>query len=349
MSETPATLILDINAAGLADGSDPWMHLVPAGRFVGADGRGPYVLKDAGAVIAASMAGGKVLLDECHSTDLAAPKGLPAPARGWIVEMQARPDGIWGRVELNATGKSLMAEQAYRGVSPAMMVTKSSPAEVRAIARASLTNDPNLPLHTLHHKADTMSLPASLLARLGLTADADEAAIAAAIGTSLDQVETHSKTIATLAAAAGAKADAKPDELVVHIHQVVKTAEAAGDSTKLAETVVTLQSQLDTLRADNARTRAVAYVDGAIRDGKPIKALRDHYITRHAKDPAAVETEINALASVHSGGIDPARRQAANPTADVTDVGDIVTKATLHQREHPGKAWADCVLAVSGG
>lgn len=348
MNDT-ATLILDINAAGLADGSDPWMHLVPAGRFSGADGRGPYVLRDAEAVIRASMAGGKILLDECHSTDLAAPKGLPAPARGWIVEMQARPDGIWGRVELNAAGKGLMAERAYRGVSPAMMVTKGSPAEVRAIARASLTNDPNLPLHNLHHKADTMSLPDLLLTRLGLKTDADEAAVAAAIGAALDQTETHARTIASLATAAGAKADAKPDELVTHIHQVVRTAEAAGDSEHLAKTVVTLQSQLDTLQADNARTRAEAYVDGAIRDGKPIKALRDHYISRHAKEPAAVEKEIAALASVHSGGIDPARQRSANPVADTTDVNDIITKAQLHQREHPGKTWADCVLAVSGG
>ncbi|MCD9150122.1 phage protease [Pseudophaeobacter sp. MA21411-1] len=32
-----------------------------------------------------------------------APKGLPAPARGWITATQARNDGIWGRVEWTGT------------------------------------------------------------------------------------------------------------------------------------------------------------------------------------------------------------------------------------------------------
>jgi len=349
MNETIATLILELNAADLVDGKDLWLHLLPAGEFTGADGRGPYVLKDPAAVMKASLARGKIVLDECHSTDLAAPRGSPAPARGWIVEMKMEADGIWGRVELNRAGKALWDDKAYRGISPVITVTKSSPAEVRTIARASFTNDPNLTLHSLHQKADTMPFPEALLTRLGLKADADEAAVSAAIGKALDQVETHSKTIASLATAAGAKADAKPDELIVHLQSVVKTAEAAGDSKKLAETVVTLQSQLDTLRADNAKDKATAYVDGAIRDGKPIKALRDHYISRHAKDPEGVEKEVAAMASVHSGGLDPIRQKGATPTADVTNVDDIITKAQLHQKEHPGKAWADCVLAVSGG
>jgi len=40
-----------------------------------------------------------LIIDENHATDHAAPHGLPAPSRGRIVEMQGRPDGIWGRVE----------------------------------------------------------------------------------------------------------------------------------------------------------------------------------------------------------------------------------------------------------
>lgn len=48
--------------------------------------------------IRASMAAGKLPVDECHATDKAAPDGRQAPARGWIVQMEVRADGLWGRV-----------------------------------------------------------------------------------------------------------------------------------------------------------------------------------------------------------------------------------------------------------
>jgi phage I-like protein len=37
------------------NGAPEWVHLVPAGRFSGVDGRGPYTLADPAAVIAASL------------------------------------------------------------------------------------------------------------------------------------------------------------------------------------------------------------------------------------------------------------------------------------------------------
>jgi hypothetical protein len=69
------------------------------------------------------------------------------------------------------------------------------------------------------------------------------------------------------------------------------------------ELVVELQAQIADLQARAARERATAYVDGAIRAGKPIAALRDHFIARHMQDPAAVETEIGKLPSLHAGGL----------------------------------------------
>ncbi len=336
---------LALQSAAADVGAGEWLHLLPAGTFSGADGRGPYVATDPGKIIDLSMADGKIAIDENHSIDLAGPKGLPSPARGWVVEMQARADGIWGRVEWTPAGQALRSEQAYRGISPAVHVRKgTSPAQVAAIARASLTNDPNFPLQHLHQKGlDAMSLSPELLKRLGLAADADQKAVEAAIGRQIDQVETHAKTVAQIAKAAGAKDGATGDELVTHLQAVSR----AGDATQLAATVVELQSKYDKLAADTAEGKAEAYVDGQIAAGKPIKALRDHYIARHQKDASAVETELNAMASVHSGAVVPPRRGKA-PTADVEDTGDIVAKAELHQKQHGG-SWTDAVLAVTGG
>lgn len=307
-----------------------WVHLTPAGTFSGVDGRGPYRVEDAQAIITSSMAAGKLAIDENHAIDKAAPEGRPAPARGWIVEMEARADGIWGRVQWTGAGKSLVDDQAYRGFSP-VFVSEKGTGKVLRILRGALTNDPNLTLTTLHNRENDMDFLAKLRQALGLKDDAAEDAV-------LTTVTSHAAVAAAqgkLVEAAGLKAGASADELVAHLQTRVKLepkldavktalkaagvdfdqasaeqisahvrAGGAGDA-ELRQTVISLQSQLTTLQSEGAKERATTFVDAAIAAGKPIKPLRDHYITRHQKDAAAVETEINALISIHGGAIKP--------------------------------------------
>lgn len=112
-----------------------WIQLLPAGVegvIDTQDDRGPYHVTDAEQIISASFAGDSRLpIDENHSTDLAAPNGQPAPARGWITQMEARPDGIWGQVEWTAQGTELVTTKAYRGISPVILHDKES----RTLAR----------------------------------------------------------------------------------------------------------------------------------------------------------------------------------------------------------------------
>lgn len=305
-----------------------WVHLTPAGTFSGVDGRGPFTLQDAAAVITASMAAGKLPIDENHSTDKAAPEGRPAPARGWIVEMQARHDGLWGRVDWTATGKRLVEEHEYRGISP-VFVSETAGGKVVRILRAALTNDPNLTLTTLHSRTPDMDL-ASLRKALALKDDATEAAILTAVTSHAAIVAAHT----ALLAAAGLKADAAPADLVAqvtaHAADAGKLAaiathfKAAGldlakltpkdlethlqargdtDAAELRQTNISLQSRLTALEQATSRDKAVAFIDRAIADGKPLLAMRDHYIARHQKDPAGVEKEVDALPSIHDGGV----------------------------------------------
>lgn len=306
-----------------------WVHLTPAGTFRGVDGRGPFTLEDADDVIRSSMAAGKLALDENHAIDLAAPKGGPAPARGWIVEMQMRSDGLWGRVNWTATGKRQVEEGDYRGISPVLMSTQAG--KLLRILRASLVNDPNLTLTTLHNRETTMDLLARLRKALGLADDVAEDAVLTAV-TSHAAIATAQGKVAE---AAGLKPGATSDELVTHLQSRAKAdpkldavkagLKAAGvdfdqasaeqitthlnsagtGDAELRKTVISLQSQLTTLQTDTASEKAAAFVDAAIAAGKPIKPLRDHYIARHQKDAAAVETEINALVSIHSGSVKP--------------------------------------------
>lgn len=289
----------------LPAGVPEWVHLLPAGTFTGTDGRGPFVLEDAQAVIAASMAAGKLALDENHSIDLAAPKGEPAPARGWIVAMEARADGIWGRVEWTAAGRALVSDHAYRGISP-VVVTGRSDGRVIRLLRASLVNDPNLPLAMLHNRSRDQKDPpmdflAQVRAALGLPADATEAAVLGALG-------AHAAAVKAIATAAGVADGTAPAEVATTVARHLRCTRS--EEAKLRETVTTLQSSLDRLEADRRRSAAETFVDGAIKAGKPVRALRDHYVTRHMRDAAAVETEIGALVSIHSGGATPPRTDA---------------------------------------
>lgn len=266
-----------------------WLQLLPAGVFFGDDGRGPYKTEDAAAVIAASMASasGKIPLDENHSTDLAAPKGLPSPARGWITAMEEREDGVWGRVAWTKTGEALMAEKAYCGISPVIMSRKDG--TVLRILRAALTNDPNLPLKSLHQKGKTMDEDTLQALRLACNLpEADGAALLAHVK-SLAEAKTAKTEPAKPAdpANANSDADANPASPDLHARQ--------------ADAIKSLQSKIAELETNEKRSKAVAFIDGAIRDGKPVLALRSHYIERHMKDAASVEKELAALISLHSG------------------------------------------------
>lgn len=395
--------------AALPDGVPEWVHLVPAGTFSGRDGRGPYRLVAPEAVIAASMAGAPLPIDENHATDHAAASGIPSPARGWIDRLEARPDGIWGHVDWTPTGTALMAEKSYRGISPVFVHDKNG--VVLRVLRAALTNTPNLDaLATLHDLAALAALhaeltaeerdrlpaemfavpskrelplrdadhvrlawdmlprtqglspaerahaceailararqlgidtrdwdtaahthtqtgvdmdPTPLRAALGLPETADEAAVLAAVRANAAAVAAHQSQVATIAAAAGVAA-ATTEQLVTALQ-----AQRAGaaDSAALANQVVALQTQLQMIQADTARQRATAFVDAAIRAGKPIVPLRDRYIARHAADPEGVEGEINALPSINAGGLAAhAARAVADDEDPLTDTDVLVAK-----------------------
>ncbi len=296
-----APMLIARNTMMLSDGVPEWVHLIPAGTFNGVDGRGPYALKDPDAVIAASMANdARPAIDENHSIDLAATTGQPSPARGYIVEMQGRPDGIWGRVEWTPPGHAMMTNREYRGISPVFTHTKDG--TVLSILRAALTNNPNLAqLGKLHHQETGMDL-ARLRAALGLADTADETAIVAAVEANRIAAATHAQQMAAIAAAAGLAAGSPVDQVVTALQ-----AQRAGatDAQKMAATIASLETRVALMRDQSAMGAAQVFVDGAIQAGKPIVALRDHYIARHVKDATAVETEINAMMSINAGAVVP--------------------------------------------
>lgn len=290
-----------------------WIQLIPAGETIETqDGRGPYVLKDASAVIEASMNNGPLAVDQDHATDLAAPKGLPAPARGWIVEMEARDGasggGIWGRVEWTDEGARMVSAREYRGVSPVFLHTERGGKIIR-ILRASLVNSPNLRgLAALHSETKAMDFMKMLRETLGLAEDADETAI-------LDAVKKYKKD---MQAAQGQRDDAQAALQTAEgerdkANDALKALQASGGDAE--ETIAGLQSELSKTAATlsglieaTASEKATAFVDGAIKAGRVgVKPMRDTYISMHAKNPKDTEALINAMPILGPSGaaVDP--------------------------------------------
>jgi phage I-like protein len=308
---------LPTSPSGVVFAPPEWIHLVPAGKLRVRDGRGPWELADPNAVVLASQANLPLLIDEVHATDLAAPAGHSAPARGWVEQLQVREDGIWGRVEWTPSGVTLLSERAYRGISPALRLDAKS-GRVLAVLRASLTNTPNLlDLVTLNQQDhDNMDLIEQLRALHGLPAEADAAAVVQACRSAQEAASGAATALNSIAAAAGLPAGQDATALA---SAIAASRQAAGDTGRMAAELVSLQSQLTTLRNEGARERAIAAVDGAIRAGKVIPgSLREHYITRHMGDAKSVETELAAMPALNSGGIikPPPEGGAAEPDGD---------------------------------
>ena len=270
-----------------ASGAPPeWVHLLPAGSFKGRDGRGPYRLDDATGVIAASMAEGHRPVDFNHAT--IHPSRGDGRAAGWIVAMEARDTGIWGKVEWTPDGRSAVAGRLFRFFSPGF---REAPAgRVAAIHHAALTNDPNLDLQTvlasqLHEPGDPMTttLLAALAALFGLKLTTGTAA-------SADAIVTHAKTVVT---GGGSGADVVPMAAFVEVRD------------KLAAMV-----------AERAAETATHAVDAAIAAGKVTPAMREWAMSRATKDPADFAAYVAAApvilplgVSTHAGGTPPAKRQ----------------------------------------
>jgi phage I-like protein len=324
------------NSSGCAD---EWIMLMPigAGGLVATvDGRGPYRVADPAKLASASLAAhdGRIPIDENHATDLAAPQGRPAPARGWATAAEARPGGIFGKIEWSAPGAALMSEKAYRYISPVIVHDKSG--NVLDLPRASLTNTPNLRgMAALHSQENDMDLLAQLIKLLGLPDGSDAAAVIAKVksecsddpgDTAMQQVAVTAglakdagraivlSTVAALkqkaggavslnaiAKAAGLKEDSGEAAIVAAITSLASGVPEAVKA--LQSELATVTTNLNALRSSSATEKATAFVDTAIREGRVgVKPLRDHYITMHAADPARVEKEIGAMPKLGASG-----------------------------------------------
>lgn len=292
----------------VAEGGDApeWIHVLPAanGSLKTVDGRGPYFVRNAQAVIDASMSAtsdGTVPVDQDHSTLFAAPKGFPAPARGWITEMQARDDGIWAKVNWTKEGRELVSSQAYRKISP--VLRHKANGDIIAIREVSLVNRPNLQgLISINQEGSDM-LHQKLIELLGLGEDATEDQVLAAMAAAMEKPKEAAQSeegAATVQAQLDIVAAAVGLEAGSSVEDIVTAAQATQEG---ASEVSAMQAQIKELTGGRAKDKAEAFVDGAIRDFRVgVKPQRDEFISMHMANPAQAEKIIGALPCLEPSG-----------------------------------------------
>lgn len=288
---TTFPLLIPQGAAG-SDGVPEWVHLCPAGSFTGEKGTS-LVLANPDAVISASLAGGKILLDENHATDLAAPNGGASPARAWVTRMESRADGIWGYVDWSAEGKALMQGKAYRWISP---VLKSQGGVVTQILRAALTNTPDLPVVSLHSRKTPEKTEmdiAKLRAALGLPDTATESDVMAAIAAKGSSTVTLHSAVAT---ALGVDKAADEKTVLAAIQAKATAGQEPGQVAKL-------EAQIAEMKQQASRDKAQALLDKAASEGATINEKKKaDLITLHSSNAQLAEDLIANLPRTNLNG-----------------------------------------------
>lgn len=239
-------LCIDTNAMEFSyTGTLPDRLLLVSGQEVirGIDGR-TFLNTTPDAVIAAFKSRGRQLpIDIEHSTQLQGAKGLPAPAVGWISNLELDGSSIYGLVDWTEEGKALISEKKYKYYSPAYAVTDNN--EIRAVVSIGLTNVPNLQLPAMNRREDEgkgedMELK-TILNAFSLPQGATEADVVVAINQERQDAQTKLET-------------------------ALNRAEAA-------------EQKLAAYEADNLKTEINSAVEKAVSDGKITPAQKDYFTT----------------------------------------------------------------------
>lgn len=184
--KTLIALNTDLSALPSTEGQAPeWIELIPTGPTVtGRDGRTWLFDELAQQLVLTAFVGRGIdmVIDWEHSSEVAAPQGEPAPAAGWIDQLEVRSGALWGHVAWTPRAGGQVAAREYRFISPVFDYDDTYRRILRMVS-AGLTNKPNLVLTALNHEqteTPKLAIPLALAALLGLDAAAtDEQAVAA--------------------------------------------------------------------------------------------------------------------------------------------------------------------------
>ena len=306
------------DAGGPAHGR---IQLFPMGEFSARDGR-PGTLKGVkvntwklDAALAAALVARwqaretPLVVDYEHQTMHTAENGKPAPAAGWIESLEAGADGLYATVKWTDAARALIQADEYRYISPVFTFDPKTGA-VLELKSAALTNYPALDgMAAVAARAeDDPPMKKETLEALrhffGLAADADEAAVVAAL-----KAQGDGQTLTAMLAVAK-EADPDPAQYV-----------PAAMLTAAQEKNAALAAKVKELEGSGTLAALTAEIDAALADGRLPKACEGWAKTTAKTNPEAIKSYIAsavpvaALKGTQTGGTSP----SGAPVAALTD------------------------------
>jgi len=117
-----------------------WIRVLPLGRVELSDHREPFMVDEASleSLVAAYRSRGVDLVIDYEHQSL---QGERAPAAGWIKDLEARPDGLWARVDWTKQARDYLEKKEYRYFSPVLRLDPET-RKPTALIHVGLTNVP---------------------------------------------------------------------------------------------------------------------------------------------------------------------------------------------------------------
>lgn len=285
--------LIALNADAGADAVAPdWVQLLPPGPSVqGRDGRQWLLDHQALDQLRTKFAARAMdlAIDWEHAGDHRAPKGLEAPAAGWIDQLDVREGALWGHVNWTPRATAQVINREYRYLSPVFDYEPTT-GRIAQLVGAGLTNRPNLHLRSLNQENPAMERSAALLAAittaLGLAADATDDALATAIN--------QMKTGADDALARATNAEKAQPSLERYVPRA--------DYDTLARRATNAENALAAQHKAGHDAAVNAAIDAALKAGKITPATQEYHRAMCADEAGLERFRAFAAAAPEIGG-----------------------------------------------
>lgn len=307
-----------------------WIHCVPLGHWLGHwSGREIEITTEHTAQIVANWKRSRIdiVVDYEHQTLSALHNGQPAPAAGWIYELEARDTGVWGRVRWTDRARAHLEAEEYRYQSPVLELESvdgvtGEPAGM-ALSSVALTNNPFFAgqLEPVINRASgpgvTMEqILKTVLAMLGLPETATEEQVKTALQALLDlkkaetppadpEMAARADLGAAVCAAFGWKKGGIPANAKADLTKALSKEGfvSAEEHFKVLARAEALQAQLD--------DETPALVQKALDAGKITPAMKDAFSKMVRADKGAATAWMDAAPVIIPGGIQTTKKGGA--------------------------------------
>lgn len=327
---------------------------MPAGWFEARDGRdgGRWYLDAALANQVIALATARqtpFVIDYEHQTLHADTSGQPAPAAGWFTRLEWREgDGLYATdVQWTAKASAYISNDEYRYLSPVFAFNPENGA-VQELFMAAVTNNPaidgiaDLAAARFNLNSDqppneeTTPVDEKTLKLLGLSKDATEAEISAAVAALKAKTDGAAVLNAKTLEALGLKEDTDPEAVntAVTALAAARTEHAAPgepDPTKFVPiaAVQDLQGQIAALRADHTGKEVDSLVAEGLADGRLTKGLESWARDLGKKDVAALRSFLGSAQPIAAlSGTQTNGREMPDTNTKLTPSEMAVCKAT---------------------